>query len=147
MSALVHGPGEGEVVRVGPTPVVIKATGEHTGGRFFLSETTLAAGMPGPPPHTHETVCDMFHVLEGRLTMRVDDDEIEATAGTFVCAPPGTVHGFRNTSDAPARFLNFNVPAGWEDYMRELAAASASPDGLTHAEFGRIASRYDITWA
>ena len=101
--------------------------------------------MPGPPPHTHATLHDMFYVLEGTLTMRIGDDEVAAPAGTFVCAPPGTVHTFRNASDAPVRFLNFNTPGGWERYMRDLAAAAASGTPPTPAEIGRIASRYDFT--
>jgi hypothetical protein len=39
--------------------------------------------------------------------------------------------------------LNFNTPAGWENYMRDLAdAAKAGP--LTRAMIGQIASRYDF---
>ncbi|MBV8734430.1 MAG: hypothetical protein JO120_06600, partial [Solirubrobacterales bacterium] len=41
------------------------------------------------------------------------------------------------------RFLNFNTPAGWENYMRDLGeAAKAGP--LTPDVIGRIASRYDF---
>ena len=145
MSAVVYGPGEGEQLRVGPNLLVIKATSEMTGGGFFLSETTLGPGVSGPPAHTHETLTDMFYVLEGALVLRVDDDEVEAPAGTFACAPPGTVHTFRNASDDElARFLNFNVPGGFEQYMRELAAASADGTPATPQEIGAIAARYDI---
>jgi hypothetical protein len=44
---------------------------------------------------------------------------------------------------APVRFLNFNTPAGWENYKRDLAAALASGTP-TQEEIGRIASRYDF---
>ncbi len=144
MTAVIHGPGEGETLAMGPNTLVIKATSEITGGGFFLSETTLAAGTPGPPPHVHETLHDMFYVLEGTLTIRLEDGEREAPPGTFVCAPPGTVHTFRNASAEPVRFLNFNIPGGWENYMRELAAASAGGAIPTPEEIGRIASRYDF---
>jgi hypothetical protein len=41
------------------------------------------------------------------------------------------------------RFLNFNTPAGWENYMRDLAqAAKAGP--LTTDAIGRVASHYDF---
>lgn len=46
--------------------------------------------------------------------------------GTFVCVPPGVTHTFSNTSEAPVRFLNFNTPAGWENYMRELGEATTA---------------------
>ena len=41
------------------------------------------------------------------------------------------------------RFLNFNTPAGWEHYMRDLAATLAAGNA-TPEEIGRIASRYDF---
>jgi hypothetical protein len=53
------------------------------------------------------------------------------------------VHTFSNQTDSPTRFLNFNTPAGWENYMRDLAeAAKAGP--LTPDLIGRVASRYDF---
>ena len=139
-----HRPGEGEVLSMGPNTIAIKATSEDTAGGFFLSESTIAPGFPGPPPHVHETLHDMFYVLEGTLTMRIGEEEREAPAGTFVCAPPGTVHTFANRSDAPVRFLNFNIPGGWEGYMRDLAAAAAAGTPPTPEEIGKIASRYDF---
>jgi mannose-6-phosphate isomerase-like protein (cupin superfamily) len=128
---------------MGPSDVVVKATGQETGGSFFLGETVIQPGFMGPPPHRHRELHDMFYVLDGTLTMRLDDETLSAGAGTFVCVPPGVVHTFSNTSDGPVRFLNFNTPAGWENYMRDLAAASQ--DGpLTPDRIGPIASRYDF---
>ena len=144
MTAVHHGPGEGEVLEMGPNRIEIKAGSEHTDGKFFLSESTVAPGFPGPPPHVHDELHDMFYVLEGELTMRLGDDEVAAGAGTFVCVPPGTVHTFSNRGDAPARFLNFNAPGGWENYMRDLAAAAADGTPATPEEIGKIAARYDF---
>jgi hypothetical protein len=36
------------------------------------------------------------------------------------------VHTFRNDSDGLVRLLNFNTPAGFENYMRDLAEAAQS---------------------
>jgi oxalate decarboxylase/phosphoglucose isomerase-like protein (cupin superfamily) len=85
----------------------------------------------------------MFYVLEGTLTLRLGDRTIEAGPGTFACVPPGVVHTFRNASDGPVRVLNFNTPAGWENYMRDLAEAAQSGP-LTPDVFAGVASRYDF---
>jgi mannose-6-phosphate isomerase-like protein (cupin superfamily) len=143
MSATVYEPGDGERISVGPSELVIKADGDATGGTFFLSESTIAAGFPGPPPHVHDRIHDMFYVLEGTLTMLVGDKTRELGPGSFACVPPGTVHTFSNPSDAPVRILNFNTPAGFEVYMRELGAAAASGE-LTPERIGQIASRHDF---
>jgi mannose-6-phosphate isomerase-like protein (cupin superfamily) len=142
MKATVHGPGEGEQIG-GPTAVTIKATGEETHHSFYLGEASVAPGFPGPPPHVHERLHDMFYVLDGTLTMRLGDHTTELPPGSFVCVPPGVVHTFSNPSKSPVRFLNFNTPAGWENYMRELGAvlAMGSP---SQEEIEQIASRYDF---
>lgn len=142
--AVIHRPGEGERHGAGgSSAIIIKASGDDTAGSLFLSETTIDPGFPGPPLHRHEHLHDMFYVLEGVLTMRVGDDTHELGPGTFVCVPLGVTHTFSNASNAPVRFLNFNTPAGWEKYMRELgAAAKAGP--LTPDAIGRIASQYDF---
>ena len=145
MGATVHLPGEGEQIG-GPSAVTIKATAEDTGGSFYLGEAIAAPGFPGPPPHTHERLHDMFYVLEGTLTVRLGDETTELPAGSFACVPPGVVHTFSNPGDAPVRFLNFNTPAGWENYMRDLGAllARGTP---SPQEIGEVASRYDFKLA
>jgi mannose-6-phosphate isomerase-like protein (cupin superfamily) len=138
MPAVIHGPGEGEHIE--PIGITIKAGGDDTGGTFYLGEGTLPPGFPGPPPHYHEHLHDMFYVLEGTLTVLVGDERREIGAGSFACFPPGVVHTFSNLSDKPVRVLNFNTPSGFENYMRDLGAAGAT----TPEEIARVASRYDI---
>ena len=143
MDPVLYGPGDGERHDAGAAQIVIKAAGEHTGGSFFLSESTLAPGFAGPPPHRHRELHDMFYVLEGTLTMRLGDETVELSEGSFVCVPPGVVHTFSNPSESPVRLLNFNTPAGWENYMRDLGAALAKGTP-SQEEIGQIASRYDF---
>ena len=142
--ATFHQPGEGERIDAGKgSVIVLKATGETTGRSLFMAETTIAPGFPGPPLHTHQHLHDMFYVLEGVLTIRLGDATHEATAGSFVCVPPGIVHTFSNAGTAPVRFLNMNTPSGFEHYMRELGQA-AKRGALTPEVMGPIASRYDF---
>jgi mannose-6-phosphate isomerase-like protein (cupin superfamily) len=139
----LHRPQEGERHRIGNSELLIKATGADTGGSFFLSESTIEPGFPGPPLHRHAQLHDMFYVLEGTLQMRLGDETLSAGPGTFVCVPPGVPHTFSNPSEQAVRILNFNTPSGWESYMRDLAAAAQSGP-LTPERIGAIASRYDF---
>jgi quercetin dioxygenase-like cupin family protein len=141
---VVLDPGGGERISVGASTLSIKAEAATTGGTFFMSETEIEPGFPGPPPHTHAHLHDMFYVLEGVLTLLVDGETVEAGPGTFVCAPPGTVHTFANRSGAPVRFLNFSTPGGFEGYMRELGAAFSGGPAPSPAQMAEIASRYDF---
>ena len=143
MEAVVHQPGDGERHAAGSSELVIKATGDDTAGTFFLSETTISPGFSGPPPHRHERLIDMFYVLDGTLTVRLGKKRHPLGPGSFVCVPAGVVHTFSNQSDRPVRFLNFNTPAGWESYMRDLAEA-AKTQALTPELIGKVASRHDF---
>jgi hypothetical protein len=40
--------------------------------------------------------------------------------------------------------LNFNTPAGWERYMRDLGSAASEGRELSPSEIGAIAARYDF---
>jgi mannose-6-phosphate isomerase-like protein (cupin superfamily) len=142
MGAQLHGPGEGERHAVGPAEVVIKATSDD----FFLSENILPPEMPGPPPHTHGRMTDMFYVLEGTLTVLVEDEWHELGAGSFAAAPPGVTHAFRNDSGAPVRFLNLSTPGGWERFMRDLSDAVAS-EGITPEVMATLSERHDVQLA
>jgi mannose-6-phosphate isomerase-like protein (cupin superfamily) len=121
MEPYILEPGAGEVIGGnGPARAVVKASSDTTGGGFTMTDSTIAPGFPGPPPHWHRALTDSFFVLEGTLTVRLGDEIVEAGPGTYICVPPGKVHTFSNRSDSPARFLNINSPAGWEDYLRDL---------------------------
>ncbi len=139
--------GAGERIEVAQSSIVLKSTGSNSAGSLFMVESTLEAGFPGPPLHTHTTLHDMFYVLEGILTIDFADTTIEAGPGTFVSVPPGVVHTFRNASDRSVRVLNFSTPAGFEGYMRDLGEAYADGRKPTSEEIGEIASRYDFTVA
>jgi mannose-6-phosphate isomerase-like protein (cupin superfamily) len=129
---------------MGSSWLAIKAGAAETDGTFYFAEPHLEPGFAGPPPHVHERLHDMFFVLEGRLRMRLGEEEREVEPGTFVCAPPGVVHAFSNPGPGTVRLLNFNTPGGWERYMRELVSAAAERGRLSSEEIGEIASRYDF---
>ena len=144
MDAIVRLPGEGEALEVGTAHTVIKATEDTTGGLFTLSETTLPAGSPGPPLHTHERMQDNLYVLEGTLTVHLGDETVEAAPGTFTSFPPGVPHTFSNPSGAAVRFLNLNTPGGFEAYLRDLAAALSADEPPDAAAIAKLFAEHDV---
>ena len=105
----------GERVRVGN--VEFLALSEHT-QRFNLSIATMAPHKHGPDSHVHADEDDAFLVLDGEMTFLFGDDELVATAGTFVLVPPGVEHTFENRTDTPVRLLNIHAPAGFDLRLR-----------------------------
>jgi quercetin dioxygenase-like cupin family protein len=139
---VVRGPDDGETVTVGPARATLKAEGSDGAGTFSLSDGHLPPGFQGPPLHRHETFVDSFFVLEGTLTVHVDDDAREAPPGSFVLVPPGTPHTLSNAGDEPVRELNVMAPGGFEQYLKEVARTG---DGSSDPQFlASIASKYDF---
>jgi quercetin dioxygenase-like cupin family protein len=95
------------------------ATGEQTGGAFFLAEVEVAPG-GGTPPHIHRREDEAFHMLEGSLTIQVGGNTITASAGDFAFLPRGVAHSFKNTGDGSARALVLTTPAGLEGFFAEV---------------------------
>jgi quercetin dioxygenase-like cupin family protein len=71
------------------------------------------------PPHTHADHADCFYVLEGNVEFTVGDEVFRVGAGTWVAAPIGDRHGFRNAGDGELRLLNVHAPRhGFADELR-----------------------------
>jgi quercetin dioxygenase-like cupin family protein len=58
----------------------------------------------------------VFYVVEGTMSILVDDTWIDAAAGSFVLVPGGLTHDFENRSEARAGVLNF-YPGVFEPHM------------------------------
>ena len=52
--------------------------------------------------HRHKTQEELYLVISGILTFKLDDDVIEAGPGTAVRVPPGTFRGIHNDSAGDA---------------------------------------------
>jgi quercetin dioxygenase-like cupin family protein len=99
-------PGEGEVLVDEPSRWSrIKVTRRE----LFVSESAYPADESGPRPHVHRQHADAFYVLEGTLAFRVGSRRRNLSAGSFVLAPSGLVHGFDVGPDG-VRHLNIHAP-------------------------------------
>jgi mannose-6-phosphate isomerase-like protein (cupin superfamily) len=118
---IILGPGEGRPIP-GREEVVLKATGADTGGAVAVLEATTPPG-GRPSPHIHHDNDEFFYVLEGRVRFEVGGQAVDATPGTFVFVPRGTVHVARTIGTETARLLAGFVPAGPERDMEAFARA------------------------
>jgi quercetin dioxygenase-like cupin family protein len=125
--AYLHQPAEAELRWLGETSAYFLATGEKTGGAFCLVDERANRG-ESVPLHRHPDDMESFYVLEGELTLYIDDQPgVRAPAGSFAHVPGGTVHGFRIESET-ARYLILTTPRHGQFY-RAITLASR-PGGL-----------------
>ncbi len=60
-------------------------------------------------------------MIEGTMSILVDDRWIDASAGSFVLAPGGVTHDFENRSASRAGVLNLSIPGDFEKHMPAIA--------------------------
>jgi len=93
--------------------------------------------LAGPSLHIHEYQEDTFFVLEGVVTVQIDEEVIELAVGDFASAPPGVSHTFTNTDpNRTARMLNAMAPARGSGQL--LAALHSGADQADLEQLGML---------
>ena len=101
-------------------------TGDQTGGAFAVIDMLIPPG-GGPGPHAHAAIQESFYVMDGEVVVKTKAETYTATKGGFVSIPKGgTVHDFKNTTDAVAHLLCIVVPAGLEKFFEEIGRPVAA---------------------
>lgn len=120
---------------LGPNRAVFSLSAEETGGRYSLTEFTMAPPpAPGPPPHIHEDADEAIYVLDGTLEMEIGDERMTGSAGAVMLVPKGTLHALANPGPGLARMLIILSPPGYEGFWREMAELRAALGGPPDAE-------------
>lgn len=92
-----------------------------TGGAYVEMDVTAEPGCR-TTIHYHPEQEETYQVVEGALEVFHDATWQTVSTGQSLTIPPKAVHGFRNTSDAPVRFLNVHRPAlAFQEHLETLA--------------------------
>jgi quercetin dioxygenase-like cupin family protein len=81
-----------------------------------------------PPLHFHHKEDEVFHVLEGELRVRLQDQEHRLSAGEIVLIPKGTPHSYRIESAKGARCLSMTVGGEFERFVRQVSRPAERPE-------------------
>jgi mannose-6-phosphate isomerase-like protein (cupin superfamily) len=106
---------------MGRIAAVFKADETETDSRYSISEWWLEPHTKGPGAHSHDED-DIFYVIEGTMSVLVDEQWLDAERGSFVLIPGGVTHDFENRGEVRAGVLNFSVPGPFEPHMPDIAA-------------------------
>lgn len=138
----VVGPGDGEVIDLGPARIRILEDGSTTGHRLGAAEITLAPRSPGPQQHRHARHDEGFFVVSGTARFTVGDAEYDAPAGSLVMVPPGAPHSFANPGARPLVMINTFTPDLYVQYFRDLRDLLASGQPLRDDSVADVMNRY-----
>jgi quercetin dioxygenase-like cupin family protein len=99
---------------------IIESAADSDGKRIEF-EITMAPGAQGPPKHFHPRQHESWNVLEGELSVFVEDEWRGLAEGESLSIPPNTVHTLRNRSSGDVRFRDIHEPAlDFQDYIEAL---------------------------
>lgn len=102
------------------------AKAEDTGGAYGVILRYAHKGFT-PPLHKHSREDTGFLVLDGRLTVRIGEEELTLGPNEFKFAPRGTTHWFRVETET-ARFLEIVSPGGFEGFHLAVSVPAARFD-------------------
>lgn len=108
--------GSGPCITSTGQAMFVKLASGNSSGELTVIEGSIAAN-DGPPLHVHEHENETYYVLEGTFEFVCGPDEVRGGPGTFVFAPRGIPHRYRNIGTATGRILFGFTPAGIEEFF------------------------------
>jgi mannose-6-phosphate isomerase-like protein (cupin superfamily) len=134
---------EGHAVDVLGDGVVIKLASERSPHGMAVVLVTVPPGS-FLPPVAHREEEEIYFVLEGRLLMHFEGQEVELGRWDMAHVPPGTFHGYRNDGEQEVRFLSWTVGGPMDQFFVEMSrnVKSLPQDGPKMAE---LLDRFGIT--
>jgi mannose-6-phosphate isomerase-like protein (cupin superfamily) len=112
----------------GTSFLIVESAADSDGSRIEF-EITMKPGAMGPPKHFHPRQQESWMVLEGELSVLVEDDWRTLGQGETLLIPPNTVHTLRNPSKGVVRFRDVHEPAlDFQDYIQALHDKAVAGD-------------------
>ncbi|HEY5252354.1 MAG TPA: cupin domain-containing protein [Acidimicrobiales bacterium] len=112
MATRVLGRGEGQKQYTARGSMMFfKALAEQDDSDISLMERTLPPAGRRPPAHRHTNCSEAYFVLDGLVSVTVEDEELTVGPEGFVLVPRGTAHTFGNAGMEEARLLVIHAPA------------------------------------
>ncbi|MGB2991601.1 MAG: cupin domain-containing protein [Paenisporosarcina sp.] len=94
-------------------------TSKETHDKYLLIKVYLPAHSEGPPLHYHLAFNELFEVIEGELTVQVNDEKTILKEQEQLLVDKEVHHRFSNESDQPVKFFVTLTPGSqFEESMR-----------------------------
>jgi mannose-6-phosphate isomerase-like protein (cupin superfamily) len=108
------------------THLTIVTDEKETDSRYDLIDGILQPGTE-TPPHLHTKYSEDIYVLEGELTVYIDDQALVLHPGERCFIPIGKPHVVASTGTTPSRALTIAAPSGFAKLIRSVG----TPGDLT----------------
>ena len=127
---------------------IVLVDGHDTGGAFSVMEQWMHQGSGPPLFHVHP-IDEWFYVLEGDLSVEMQDRATGLRGGDSLWIPRGTAHRFKVTSPL-CRVLNGYSPAGFEQVIMGLAGPAERrelPPPMERPDQEKLSKLFNNYWS
>ncbi len=127
----------------GRTSVLVGS--EQSRGRWWLGSFLSDPGRK-TSLHVHFSADEQMYVLEGILSVWLENGWKDLPTGALAVAPRGVAHALGNRTKMPVRFLVSGEPAGFERFFADLETiVRRHPYGSTEflAELAAVYQKYN----
>lgn len=103
-------------------------TGRTTNDELLEMEASYPAGSQEPPVHYHPRQEEVFRVISGEMTIRLNNEVRTYKAGSLITIKAGDLHSMWNTGQETA-VLNWRVSPSMktEEFLRIMTLVANSP--------------------
>ena len=135
MNPIQASPTLGSSLKVLGTTFTFVATERETEGAYSMMELLIPLG-EGMVAHRHPLETKLLHVLEGQLTVRLEEELHTLGASQSLFIPREAVHAYQSTGSIPARVMAVISPGFlYEKFLAEVGQATDIHDKFL-AELG-----------
>ena len=114
---------------------------QQVSGDYDMVVGETAPNVPGPPPHFHSNMNEVFMVIQGEMEFVVNGEVKKLKDGESIDLPSNTVHTFKNSGDSPCRWVNIHSPKGFLSFFEEMGVSGSEEDGMRKSVDEKIINR------
>jgi mannose-6-phosphate isomerase-like protein (cupin superfamily) len=89
-------------------------------GNYDMVIGETAPNFPGPPPHFHSRLNELFMVLEGEMEFLINGKPKKVGPGESIDLPPNVVHTFNNSGTTTCKWINIHSPKGFLSFFEDM---------------------------
>jgi quercetin dioxygenase-like cupin family protein len=116
---------------------------DQTGGAVYLFESEFGPG-DGNRLHVHRYEDELAYVVEGALTIRLGDQDLQVGAGGIAYLPKSIPHAIQNPLTTPSRYLFAAIPGGSLERCFEAVQSAAEAGSLDNATRRELFLKYGV---
>ena len=122
--------------------IAVIAGKESTNSEYVISDGVIK--LEGfVPDHYHEWEDQTFHVIEGRLDVKIGEQTFQAEAGDCIHCPRGVSHYMKNIGESQVRLFSYIFPGDWaEDFFAETSRQNHSGEH----DFEMIEEKFGVVY-